>query len=44
MAKTPTKVVFRSAINGRFVTEAKAKANPRTTEKEHRPVGKHTKK
>lgn len=36
MAKKPTVItVARSAITGRFVTPATAKAHPRTTETEH---------
>jgi hypothetical protein len=39
MAKTiPTKVVDRSAVTGRFVTERYADKHPRTTEREHVPI------
>jgi hypothetical protein len=38
--KPPTKVIYRSAVSGRIVTPQYAKAHPKTTEKEHRPVGK----
>jgi hypothetical protein len=40
MAKKPTKVIYRSAVTGRVVTPQYAAAHPKTTEKEHRPVGK----
>ncbi|MGD0619157.1 MAG: hypothetical protein ABSB67_16035 [Bryobacteraceae bacterium] len=36
MAKT-TVIVHRNAVDGRFVTPAYVKQNPRTTETEHRP-------
>ena len=39
MAKTiPTKVVNRSAVSGKFVTQRYAQTHPRTTEREHVPV------
>jgi hypothetical protein len=39
MAKTiPMKVVDRSSITGRFVTERYADNHPRTTEREHVPI------
>ena len=39
MAKTiPRKVVDRSSVTGRFVTEKYADNHPRTTEREHVPV------
>lgn len=39
MAKTiPMKVVDRSSVTGRFVTERYADNHPRTTEREHVPV------
>jgi hypothetical protein len=38
--KPPTKVIFRSAETGRIVTPKYAKDHPKTTEKEHRPIGK----
>jgi hypothetical protein len=34
--RKPKKVVYRSAINGQFVTQKFAKKNPRTTVKERR--------
>jgi hypothetical protein len=37
MAKGGSKIVRRSAISGQFVNKATVKANPRTTETEHRP-------
>jgi hypothetical protein len=41
MAKRPpTKVIYRSAVSGKIVTEKYAKDHPKTTEKEHRPIGK----
>jgi hypothetical protein len=33
--KGPTKVVHRSSVTGRLVTEKYADAHPRTTEKQH---------
>jgi hypothetical protein len=43
MVKKPeTKVVYRSAEDGKFVTEKYAERHPRTTEKEHRPAPKQT--
>jgi hypothetical protein len=41
MAKKPaqnTVTVQRSAVTGKFVTEAKVKADPRETETEKRPI------
>jgi hypothetical protein len=39
MAKTiPTKVVYRSAVSGEFVTPRYAENHPRTTEREHVPI------
>lgn len=39
MAKTiPMKIIDRSAVTGRFVTERYAETHPRTTEREHVPV------
>jgi hypothetical protein len=39
MAKTiPTKVIDRSAVTGRFVTERYADKHPHTTEREHVPI------
>jgi hypothetical protein len=39
MAKSiPVKVVNRSAVTGRFVTERYADSHPRTTERENVPV------
>jgi len=35
MTMTTRKVVDRSAVTGRFVTEKYAKQHPRTTEREH---------
>jgi hypothetical protein len=34
MAKTKTITAYRSSVNGRFTTAAKAKKSPRTHEKE----------
>jgi hypothetical protein len=39
MAKTiPEKVIDRSSVTGRFVTERYADNHPRTTEREHVPI------
>jgi len=39
MAKTiPVKVIDRSSISGRFVTERYAQTHPKTTEREHVPI------
>jgi hypothetical protein len=36
--KIPTKVVYRSAVTGEFVTPKFSNSHPRTTEREHVPV------
>ncbi|MCU1309989.1 MAG: hypothetical protein JWO20_1114 [Candidatus Angelobacter sp.] len=34
------KVIYRSSVTGQIITQRKAEANPRTTERQHVPVGK----
>jgi hypothetical protein len=39
VAKTiPTKIVYRSAVTGRMVTQRYAQNHPCTTEREHVPI------
>jgi hypothetical protein len=37
------KVIFRSSVDGKFVTEKYAKKHPRTTEREHVDIGRQNK-
>jgi hypothetical protein len=37
------KVVYRSSVSGRLVKESYAKAHPKTTERQHVPLGKRGK-
>ena len=34
------KVIYRSSVTGRIITQRQAESHPRTTERQHVPVGK----
>jgi hypothetical protein len=44
MAKQPKKVVYRSSVDGHFVTKKYAQNHPRITERQHVPIVKPKKK